>query len=222
MSLCFWLMMQSTAIAVLPMARSPMINSRWPRPSANMASMTSSPVCTGWLTKSRSMIGGRRTFDGLEAFRNDGVAAVKRTAKRIDNATEKFADRPARARLRRCRERYRRLRPRRDRQERRSREHRDRAWCKPDLAALETHQLAEPDIGQSGDIGNAVGNPFDPADLLRDRPKRRRFDAPAGVAEPGLELRQHAGHGLRSFCRISLRMRSRSARQLLRMMVFWP
>ena len=50
--------MQSTASAVLPIARSPMISSRWPRPRANIESTTSRPVCTGWLTKSRSMIPG--------------------------------------------------------------------------------------------------------------------------------------------------------------------
>ena len=40
MSRCFWLMMASTAIDVLPVARSPMMSSRWPRPSANIASTT--------------------------------------------------------------------------------------------------------------------------------------------------------------------------------------
>ena len=51
-------MMQSTATAVLPTARSPMISSRCPRPSANIVSMTSSPVWIGSLTKSRSMMAG--------------------------------------------------------------------------------------------------------------------------------------------------------------------
>ncbi len=34
----FWLMMASIAIAVLPVWRSPMISSRWPRPIGIMAS----------------------------------------------------------------------------------------------------------------------------------------------------------------------------------------
>ena len=62
-------MMQSTAIAVLPMARSPMISSRWPRPSANIESSTSRPVCTGSLTKSRSMMAGAGTLDRLVTLR---------------------------------------------------------------------------------------------------------------------------------------------------------
>jgi len=34
----FWLMIVSIAIAVLPVWRSPMISSRWPRPTGTMAS----------------------------------------------------------------------------------------------------------------------------------------------------------------------------------------
>src|ERR1043165_3279514 len=40
----FWLMMVSTAIAVLPVWRSPMISSRWPRPMGIMASMALRPI----------------------------------------------------------------------------------------------------------------------------------------------------------------------------------
>ena len=58
MSERFWLMIVSTAIAVLPVARSPMMSSRWPRPSANIASTTSTPVSTGSVTSARSMIAG--------------------------------------------------------------------------------------------------------------------------------------------------------------------
>src|SRR6516165_3564390 len=47
-----WLMMVSTAIVVLPVLRSPMMSSRWPRPTGVMASMALIPVwsgsCTGW------------------------------------------------------------------------------------------------------------------------------------------------------------------------------
>ena len=46
-SLPFWLMMVSTATAVLPVWRSPMINSRCPRPIGTMASIDLRPVCTG-------------------------------------------------------------------------------------------------------------------------------------------------------------------------------
>ena len=42
-----WLMMVSTAIVDLPVARSPMINSRCPRPIGTIASMAMIPVWTG-------------------------------------------------------------------------------------------------------------------------------------------------------------------------------
>src|SRR3974390_1866656 len=43
----FWLMIVSTATAVLPVWRSPMISSRWPRPIGTIASIAFRPVCTG-------------------------------------------------------------------------------------------------------------------------------------------------------------------------------
>jgi hypothetical protein len=43
-------MIVSMPMVVLPVARSPMISSRWPRPMGIMASMAMMPVCTGWLT----------------------------------------------------------------------------------------------------------------------------------------------------------------------------
>ncbi len=52
------LMMVSMAMVVLPVARSPMINSRWPRPIGIIASMAMMPVCTGWLTDWRLMMPG--------------------------------------------------------------------------------------------------------------------------------------------------------------------
>ena len=51
-------MMASMATAVLPVWRSPMISSRWPRPIGTMASMALSPVCTGWSTDWRVMTPG--------------------------------------------------------------------------------------------------------------------------------------------------------------------
>src|SRR5690242_10278322 len=45
-----WLMIVSMAMAVLPVCRSPMISSRWPRPIGVMASMALIPVCSGSLT----------------------------------------------------------------------------------------------------------------------------------------------------------------------------
>ena len=49
----FWFKMVSMAMAVLPVCRSPMMSSRWPRPIGTMASMAKIPVCKGLLTGSR-------------------------------------------------------------------------------------------------------------------------------------------------------------------------
>ncbi len=54
----FWLMMVSTATAVLPVWRSPMISSRWPRPTGTMESMAFWPVCNGCDTDWRAITPG--------------------------------------------------------------------------------------------------------------------------------------------------------------------
>ena len=51
-------MMVSVAMVVLPVWRSPMINSRWPRPMGIMLSMALMPVCNGTETLLRSMMPG--------------------------------------------------------------------------------------------------------------------------------------------------------------------
>jgi len=51
-------MMVSIATAVLPVWRSPMISSRWPRPIGTIESIDFSPVCTGWLTLWRAITPG--------------------------------------------------------------------------------------------------------------------------------------------------------------------
>ena len=51
-------MIVSTATAVLPVWRSPMISSRWPRPIGTIASIALRPVCTGWLTDLRAITPG--------------------------------------------------------------------------------------------------------------------------------------------------------------------
>src|SRR5215210_6744319 len=50
---CFWLMIVSIAIVVLPVARSPMISWRWPRPIGVSASMALMPVASGSCTDLR-------------------------------------------------------------------------------------------------------------------------------------------------------------------------
>ena len=57
----FWLMMASMATAVLPVWRSPMISSRWPRPIGIRVSMALRPVCTGSCTDLRGMMPGAFT-----------------------------------------------------------------------------------------------------------------------------------------------------------------
>ena len=51
-------MIVSTPMAVLPVPRSPMISSRWPRPIGIIASMALSPVCSGSFTERRSTTPG--------------------------------------------------------------------------------------------------------------------------------------------------------------------
>src|SRR5688500_18921266 len=57
-SLPFWLMMVSTATAVLPVWRSPMISSRCPRPIGTIESIAFRPVCTGCDTDCRAITPG--------------------------------------------------------------------------------------------------------------------------------------------------------------------
>ena len=87
-SLPFWLMIVSIATAVLPVWRSPMISSRWPRPIGTIASMALRPVCTGWLTDLRSMTPGRDLLDDVEFLRVDRALAVDRLAERVDDAAD--------------------------------------------------------------------------------------------------------------------------------------
>ena len=54
----FWLMMVSMAMAVLPVWRSPISSSRWPRPMLTMASMALMPVSSGSRTGFRSTTPG--------------------------------------------------------------------------------------------------------------------------------------------------------------------
>ncbi len=58
-------MMVSTAMAVLPVWRSPMINSRWPRPMGIMASMALIPVWSGSFTGSRKITPGALRSRGI-------------------------------------------------------------------------------------------------------------------------------------------------------------
>ena len=61
----FWLIMASIVTAVLPVWRSPMMSSRWPRPIGTMESMALRPVCSGWFTGWRSITPGAMRSMGL-------------------------------------------------------------------------------------------------------------------------------------------------------------
>src|SRR3569623_714086 len=62
-----WLMIVSTATADLPVWRSPMISSRWPRPIGTIESMAFRPVCTGCATDWRAITPGA-TFSITSGF----------------------------------------------------------------------------------------------------------------------------------------------------------
>jgi hypothetical protein len=66
-------MMASMAMAVLPVWRSPMISSRWPRPMGIMASMALMPVCKGSRTGWRSTTPGATTSMGRALARRWGL-----------------------------------------------------------------------------------------------------------------------------------------------------
>ena len=68
----FWLMIASMAMALLPVCRSPMISSRWPRPIAVIASMALMPVCSGSFTGWRSTTEGACVSSGRSSVSSIG------------------------------------------------------------------------------------------------------------------------------------------------------
>ena len=83
-------MIASMPTAVLPVLRSPMISSRWPRPIGVIASMALMPVCSGSLTG--CTLGDARgdDFDRAAILGDDRAFAVERIAERIDHAAEQL------------------------------------------------------------------------------------------------------------------------------------
>ncbi len=84
----FWLMIVSIAMAVLPVPRSPMMSSRWPRPIGIMASMALMPVCSGSLTGCRTMMPGATISTSREVIRLDRAEAVDRAAQGVHHAAQ--------------------------------------------------------------------------------------------------------------------------------------
>ena len=90
----FWLMIVSMATAVLPVWRSPMISSRWPRPIGISASIALMPVWTGVSTPLRLMTPGATRSTGRTLGRVDRALVVDRPAERVDDAADQLdADR---------------------------------------------------------------------------------------------------------------------------------
>ena len=75
-------------MAVLPVWRSPMISSRWPRPMGIMASMALMPVCIGSFTGWRATTPGARRSTGLNCGGLDRALAVDGLAQRIHHAAD--------------------------------------------------------------------------------------------------------------------------------------
>jgi hypothetical protein len=88
-------MIASTATAVLPVCRSPMISSRWPRPIGTMPSIAFRPGLQRLLDRAAiddARARGARSASKL--LRGNRALAVDRLAERVDDAPDHlFADR---------------------------------------------------------------------------------------------------------------------------------
>jgi hypothetical protein len=73
----FWLMIASSATAVLPVPRSPMISSRWPRPIGIIESIALMPVCIGSPTGCRCDDARRDDVDEATVLLRDLAATVE-------------------------------------------------------------------------------------------------------------------------------------------------
>ena len=95
--------MVSIAMAVLPVCRSPSINSRWPRPMGMSASMTLRPVCSGTVTGARSMMGaagrsiGRRLLEATGTSPSSGRPSGSMTRPSNPSPTATSITRPVRS-----------------------------------------------------------------------------------------------------------------------------
>ena len=81
-------MIVSIAIAVLPVWRSPMMSSRWPRPIGIMPSIALMPVCSGSFTGWRWTTPGALNSAGRVWSVVDVALAVERVAERVDDAAQ--------------------------------------------------------------------------------------------------------------------------------------
>ena len=89
-----WLMMVSTATVVLPVLRSPMISSRWPRPMGVMASMALMPGLQGLAHRLAADDARRLDLHAARLGAVDRALAVDRLAQRVHHpAQERVAHR---------------------------------------------------------------------------------------------------------------------------------
>src|SRR5271156_1532568 len=84
----FWLRTVSMATVVLPVLRSPMISSRWPRPMGVMASMALMPVCRGSATGWRPPMPGGLALRARGLGRGAGALAVDGLAQGVDHPAQ--------------------------------------------------------------------------------------------------------------------------------------
>ena len=90
-------------MAVLPVCRSPRINSRWPRPMGMSASMTLRPVWSGTVTGARSMMGaagrsmGRRSLEATGPLPSSGRPSGSMTRPSNPSPTATSMTRPVRS-----------------------------------------------------------------------------------------------------------------------------
>ena len=102
MSPPFWLRIVSIAIAVLPVWRSPMISSRWPRPIGIIVSIGLMPVCIGSCTDFLAMIPGalisicRRSDASIGPLPSTGSPSAFTTRPSMASPTGTSAMRPVR------------------------------------------------------------------------------------------------------------------------------
>src|SRR3982750_3081533 len=85
-----WLRIVSTRIAVLPVVRSPMISSRWPRPIGIIESIAFSPVCTGSFTGRGRVPSRCLVLERPPPLRLDRAGPVDGLAERVDDPADQL------------------------------------------------------------------------------------------------------------------------------------
>ena len=188
MSLFFWLMMQSTAMAVFPIARSPMINSRCPRPRANIE-IDDQQTRIDRLVDEIAVDDPRRgALDGLVILALDRLPTVEGAAERIDDAAKQGRSHRDAHDLAGAAD----LMPGLDGvdivEQHATEQIAVEGESEADLTVFEVHELVEADIAQTGDARDAVGNGLDPAHLMGNRREVDGAHALFCLPQPGVKI----------------------------------